>query len=195
MEAVSEAAPNNITALGAAFAPDDITHADFWRITLSASELLSEVARLANVVTLASTDVDAAEDGHFKGPMPPKPLLPLYKAVAVYLSTKSACVDTSPLEACVQEAFFQNLDRYLPSAVRAIVTPVPGFVQDGFVRVGDDVAPVEVKRRRFTGSALRQLLRYMEAHGASRGIAVAPELGVALPDNITYVAVTAGEAR
>lgn len=47
--------------------------------------------------------------------------------------------------------------------------------------------PVEVKIGNFTHSALKQLLRYMDASGADFGFACAKTLSVKLPENISFI--------
>ncbi|HBR6849224.1 hypothetical protein KIN39_09465 [Klebsiella aerogenes] len=47
--------------------------------------------------------------------------------------------------------------------------------------------PVEVKIGSFTYSALKQLLRYMDAAGADFGFACAKNLSVKLPENISFI--------
>lgn len=101
--------------------------------------------------------------------------------------------DDTPVEAVVQHEFLSNVETYLPGAIACIAPRVEGHIPDGFVRLDGEVLPVEVKRRRFTPLGRDQLLRYMAAYGASRGIAVAPELACDLPASITFVKVVAAE--
>lgn len=191
MEPVNQAVPDDSTTPGVVHDLPNLSAQESAAIMAAASTLLMETARLAEIADLGIDDPKAAKRRLFSEPLPPKPLMPLYHAVAA--SICMSVIPTGPMEAEVQDGFFTNIDHYLPGSVRAIVRHVPGFVPDGFVRIDGEIAPVEVKRRRFTGLGLRQLLSYMDAHGAKRGIAVAPELGCELPDNITFVAVSAGE--
>ncbi|WP_342021883.1 hypothetical protein [Escherichia coli] len=50
-----------------------------------------------------------------------------------------------------------------------------------------DGYPVEVKVDTFSPSALKQLLRYMDASGADFGFACAKTLSVKLPENIKFI--------
>ena len=100
---------------------------------------------------------------------------------------------TRHVEKDVEDEFFANLGSYLPGAIPAIAPYNHHHRPDGFVHLDGEILPVEVKRVRFTFAARSQLLRYMGAYGASRGIAVAPALSCEIPANITFVQVSAPE--
>lgn len=101
-------------------------------------------------------------------------------------------VNKSPwTEFDVHRYFWANLDRYLPGALKVDKKGKTQHQPDGWVRVGEDVIPVEIKKEAFTASSLRQLRRYMQAYGASKGIAVAQRFTVENVPDITFVAYQA----
>ena len=67
-------------------------------------------------------------------------------------------------------------------------------IPDAWVKYGEAEFPVEVKRREFDKAALRQLTRYMDFYKSPCGIAVGMELTVDLPENITFISLSALEA-
>lgn len=61
-------------------------------------------------------------------------------------------------------------------------------IPDAWVMDTDNnVIPVEIKLNKFDAKALKQLNRYMITYNSVKGIAVAKELSVKLPDNIEFI--------
>jgi len=95
----------------------------------------------------------------------------------------------------VHKQVFGNLDAYLPGAVRLERKSDPSHIPDGWVEINGEPLPVEIKRDAFTKASARQLARYIEHYGSSRGVAVASSFNCA-PDPrficITHDMATAG---
>lgn len=117
----------------------------------------------------------------------------IWSTIATALVFERHVRATRHVEKDVEDEFFANLGSYLPGAIPAIAPYNHHHRPDGFVHLDGEILPVEVKRVRFTFAARSQLLRYMGAYGASRGIAVAPALSCEIPANITFVQVSAPE--
>lgn len=58
---------------------------------------------------------------------------------------------------------------------------------DAWIKIKGELIPVEIKRGNFNQKALNQLMRYIKAFEAKRGIAIARELTTELPANIIFV--------
>lgn len=97
--------------------------------------------------------------------------------------------DSKYREEHVRKKFYDNLDAYIPGAVKAAVPLFKKNIPDGFITVDGQTAPVEIKRYAFDENALAQILRYMKAYRSELGFAVAPKLTCELPANIRFVEV------
>lgn len=62
-------------------------------------------------------------------------------------------------------------------------------IPDCWVEKDGKQIPVEVKKDKFGGKALKQLQRYMKAYKCNYGIAVGKRLNVNLPNNIEFVSI------
>lgn len=89
----------------------------------------------------------------------------------------------------VRREFYKNIGVYLPGAVAVKANFNVKNKPDGFVRMADEVVPVEIKRDAFDAKALKQLQRYMRVYKSQKGVAVAPALDCDLPENVVFVAV------
>ena|ERR1700752_1603661 len=87
----------------------------------------------------------------------------------------------------MQKDFYARLNEFIPGAVKVDMPKITGFIPDGFIKIGEDVLPVEMKLDEFKRSSLHQLLRYVSAYNSVGGIAVGTSLKVHLPDNIRFV--------
>lgn len=112
--------------------------------------------------------------------------LDLYQAVAVYLSYVST---EKSLEFYYQHLF----DKYANLIIKdckVIKKPYAGnLMPDSWIEIDGEFMPVEVKRRMFDKKALEQLEGYMNYYKTVRGVAVAKELRVDLPENILFVSI------
>lgn len=108
---------------------------------------------------------------------------------AVMMAAAQNIWASMPREKDLVQRFFDRLDRYLPGAEKIPIEVQSEHKPDGFVRYQGIEMPVEVKPKKFGPKALTQLQRYLKEYGMSHGIAVAPELSCALPDNVTFVTV------
>ncbi len=87
----------------------------------------------------------------------------------------------------VHREFWERLSELVPGAKR-VQGPSDGInVPDGWVEIGGDLIPVEVKRDVFNGRARNQLQRYMTAYRATRGIAVCPKFSCETDTSIIRV--------
>ena len=91
-----------------------------------------------------------------------------------------------------QPRFERNLETLLPGATMA-KRPKPKaptrLRPDFWVELDGTVMPVEVKKGKFNGKALDQLLGYMQEFGCDQGVAVGATLAVTLPQNVRFVCV------
>lgn len=95
---------------------------------------------------------------------------------------------TRPTEKAVYEWFETNYKKHLGDEWK--ITKIknnPKHIPDFWVTNGVITVPVECKKTKFDGAALRQLERYMNYYGCIKGIAVAGELTVKLPKNIKFI--------
>ena len=60
-------------------------------------------------------------------------------------------------------------------------------IPDAWVKLSNEIIPVEVKLKKFDKKALKQLKRYMRVYGCNKGIAVSDTLTVELPKNIEFI--------
>lgn len=67
-------------------------------------------------------------------------------------------------------------------------------IPDAWVESNGYIIPVEVKLKSFDVRALEQLKRYMKAYGSEKGVAVARELSVEIPNNIDFIPFSELEA-
>ncbi|NMB41003.1 MAG: hypothetical protein GX996_03610 [Firmicutes bacterium] len=65
----------------------------------------------------------------------------------------------------------------------------PKHQPDSWIRINGEDIPVEIKLNKFDNRALSQLKRYMNFYECSKGIAVANELTVKLPQNIQFISL------
>ena len=86
--------------------------------------------------------------------------------------------------------FYKNLDTYLPGAKKRAIKLIPGHKPDGFVEWNGKICPVEIKRSEFRASSLDQLRRYMKIYRSEIGIAVAPSLKCAIPENVIFISAS-----
>ena len=68
-------------------------------------------------------------------------------------------------------------------------------IPDSWILKNNEKIPVEVKKDKFNDAALSQLERYIKVYNCCHGIAVAKELSVELPSNITFVSIHDLEAH
>lgn len=87
----------------------------------------------------------------------------------------------------VHRHFWANLDRYLPGAMRIKSQSNPHHMPDGWIQLDGVAMPVEIKRDAFNGAAARQLARYMNEYGATRGVAVAKEINCPRDPRVIYI--------
>jgi len=95
---------------------------------------------------------------------------------------------TRPTEKEVYEWFESNYKKHLGDEWE--ITKIknnPKHIPDFWVANGVITIPVECKKIKFDAVALRQLERYMKHYRCSKGIAVARELTVKLPQNIKFI--------
>lgn len=86
----------------------------------------------------------------------------------------------------VQFWFRNNYQRLFPGAETVKYQRIAGTNPDFMLELDGERTPVECKIA-FTGRSLNQLLAYLEAYEAKRGVAVAFRLDCELPDNITFI--------
>lgn len=94
-------------------------------------------------------------------------------------------------ESEVRRKFYRDLEKYIPGAVAASVPFHPDYKPDGFISIGGDTIPVEIKRGDFTKKAAQQLQRYVKHYKAPFGVAVAKNLTCSLPKQFKFVQVDA----
>lgn len=89
------------------------------------------------------------------------------------------------------EYYFQRLFKEKYSSIRnGEITEIKTDgknVPDAWVKVDNDIIPVEVKLSNFDEKALKQLNRYIKSYNCEKGIAVARYLTVDLPANIEFI--------
>lgn len=86
-----------------------------------------------------------------------------------------------------QELFKEQAEQIIPGCEVVQRKMLKEHRPDAWIKLDGSVIPVEVKLHDFDRLALRQLERYMDAYGEERGVAVAREATVALPENIIFV--------
>lgn len=111
----------------------------------------------------------------------------LLDAVFTHILWAKSCGRTH--ERDVQKEFFNNLDKYLPGAVKVDVVRDRLHIPDGFVELEGKILPVEVKRDYVNHSTIKQIMRYMSEYKSQGGIVVAPALKSILPKNVIFVSV------
>lgn len=111
----------------------------------------------------------------------------LVDAVRTHLFWVKSCGSIS--ERTVQDAFFNNLQNYLPGYIKINIPIIKSHIPDGFVQFNNEIYAVEVKLGSFDKSATRQLKRYISAYGCRGGIAVARSLKSPIPPNIKFVEI------
>ncbi len=60
-------------------------------------------------------------------------------------------------------------------------------VPDFMINIGGLIRPVEIKKGKATGSAIKQISRYINFYNADKGYLVAPKTSVTMPDNVIFV--------
>lgn len=106
----------------------------------------------------------------------------MVSAVALRLGTQF-----SKREADLQKKVEGDLDAYIPGAALEDVKTSRHHVPDMFVRVNDNVVPVEIKLGNFDQKAVAQLRRYIDHYGASHGYAIGKKLTGKLDSDMTFV--------
>ena len=107
----------------------------------------------------------------------------LYAAVAMELTR----LDTVN-EFTYQELFKRNYNKLNKGEIinrKNNKTDIP----DAWVKRNNEYIPVEVKQYKFNNKALEQLQRYIKVYKCKKGIAVAQELDVNIPDNIEFISI------
>jgi hypothetical protein len=95
------------------------------------------------------------------------------------------CIST---EKDVYVWFCKNYQQVLGSEYKIVSKKNdPHHHPDFWVEKDGNEIPVECKLDSFTAAALRQLQRYMDFYGASKGIAVGRKLVCELPENIDFI--------
>ena len=94
----------------------------------------------------------------------------------------------------LDEYHYQRLfKKYAPVLIPGCeVVSVPSDkhnIPDAWIELDGENCPVEVKCLNFDAKALSQLQRYLDAYGAKRGVAVATNLKVDLPQNIIFISM------
>ena len=96
--------------------------------------------------------------------------------------------NVSTSEYALQDLFKKKVkDLFSPQAEIIKVATKKRNYPDVFVKLKDEIIPVEVKLDLFDSKALKQLQRYMAIYKTTRGIAVAKTLDVSLPNNIRFI--------
>lgn len=114
----------------------------------------------------------------------------LYETMVTHLTWIS---DVSTNEFALQDLFKSRVKELIsPEAEIVSIRGLKNNRPDSFVKLGDEVIPVEVKLDAFDNKALKQLMRYMKAYDAQRGLAVAGRLTVELPTNISFIELKIG---
>ena len=91
-------------------------------------------------------------------------------------------------ESDVYEWFKENYIYLLGSSYKIVKRKNdPKHIPDFWLKNKNEFIPVECKLGAFTENSLKQLLRYMDFYGASKGIAVANQCHCELPDNISFI--------
>ncbi len=111
----------------------------------------------------------------------------LMDAVLTHLFWAKSCTRT--FEKHIQKEFFDNLNKYLPGAVKVDVKMNSLHMPDGFISYNGDVLPVEVKIDTIVGASIRQITRYIKEYESKGGVVVAPTLKAPLPRNVIFVQV------
>lgn len=116
----------------------------------------------------------------------------LYKCVVVNFVRATQFSDTNGKphkdEFDFHEDFAASLEQYIPGAKLVTVPHKQGFgIPDFFVQVERDICPVEIKRGRFTPSAVNQLRGYILGYSAPYGYAVAHKLSAPLDKNMIFI--------
>jgi hypothetical protein len=146
-----------------------------------------EAFQLEQIAKLAFSDPLAARDA-LRCLNPSGGFEFIETAISAFIMRSIA--DSSYKEEHVRKKFYDNLDYYIPGAVKAAVPLFKKNIPDGFISVDGRTAPVEIKRYAFDDAALAQLIRYMKTYGSETGFAVAPMLKCQLPSNIQFVEVS-----
>lgn len=110
-------------------------------------------------------------------------------AVLTHLFWAKEC--NRKFEKHIQGKFFNNLDKYLPGAVKVNMKMNSLHIPDGFVKHNGHILPVEVKIDAITHASVRQITRYIKEYGSHGGIVVAPKLKAPLPNNVIFIEVQA----
>ena len=95
------------------------------------------------------------------------------------------------MEIDVQNEFYNNLEKYLPTAEKINVKINHLHRPDGFILYEGNILPVEVKRESVTSTTIYQIKRYIEEYKSVGGVVVAPELRTVLPSNVKFIRVIA----
>ena len=116
----------------------------------------------------------------------PRELMFLRDAVMSY-AARYVAIGTYEIN--VQDTFFAKLDQYIPGAERVKGNNSVNSTPDGWIRLRGEDLPVEVKKT-FTKRSLSQLRRYMDEFGCAKGVAVASEFKIQVPQDVIAVQVT-----
>lgn len=111
----------------------------------------------------------------------------LVDAVFTHLLWAKDC--NRKFEKHIQAKFFNNLDKYLPGAVKVEIKMDRLHMPDGFVKYNGSLLPVEVKIDAIVHSSIRQINRYIKEYFSPGGIVVAPKLSAPLPSNVIFIEV------
>jgi hypothetical protein len=169
---------------------DDKLYVHVFDILSLAGEIISEYSRENKKKAWECMKLASTMYHSWKGPKNITTFNNLYGAMATHLTWIS---DISTNEFALQDLFKSRVKELIsPEAEIVSVPRLKKHWPDSFVKLGDEVIPVEVKLDAFDNKALRQLMRYMKAYDAQRGLAVAGRLTVELPTNISFIELKIG---
>jgi hypothetical protein len=114
----------------------------------------------------------------------------IYGCVASSIIWTDTLLKRKPPEFYWHKVFKNNLEYLIPGAAILKKKKKDGCgAPDFWIRISNDICPVELKRECFTIAACRQLERYIKEYGAPYGFAVAQKLSAPLYKNMKFISL------